>query len=794
MDFPFPTPGRARAAVRRSALLAGAALFAGAFAPQALAQNTDTDLPEITVTAPSPIARQRASRRAAPTAATAVAPSAPQPEPAAFERGVLPIVTDQFATVTVIPGEELRRDGTATLGDLLFARPGITGSGFAPGGASRPVIRGLDANRVGIVENGLGNGGVSDLGEDHFVPVDPLVADRIEVIRGPAALRYGSTAIGGVVSAVNNRIPERLPCGPTPWQTYGYKVAPPPDGCVNVESRSAVSGVDNGVETGVLIDAGGGNVAIHADAYGRSTRDYAVPGNPYLDDPSHPGGRQANSATRSVGAALGGSYIFDGGFIGASIAHNNTLYHIPGEHGAELHERIDARQTRINLRGEYRPDSPLVAAVRIWLGVTDYKHHERGLEEADDPSSDGIHQTFTDRSQEGRLEVELAPYRLGGVAVTTAVGVQGGHQDLTAASPENPGALYNGLFDPNSNSRIAAYIFNEFALTPSTRAQLAGRVEHVRLDGTMPDFPADFMPDGGLQAAIARSPAFTPVSGSIGLLHDLPGDLVASITGQYVERAPKAAELFSRGSHHATGTFDIGNPNLKIEAAQSVEIGLRRAKGPLRFEATAFYTRYSNFIYRRLTGAFCSDDFASCHTHDDHDHGHDHGHDDHGHGHAHHLNQAVYSQRDAIFRGGEVQAQLDVAPLLNGTFGIEGQFDVVRATFTDGTNVPRIPPLRIGGGLFYRDANWLARVNLLHAFAQTDIAENETETAGYNLLRAEVSYSTKLAPSPYGPREVSVGIVGNNLLNEQIRNAVSYTKNEVLMPGLNVRLFANLKF
>jgi len=159
------------------------------------------------------------------------------------------------------------------------------------------------------------------------------------------------------------------------------------------------------------------------------------------------------------------------------------------------------------------------------------------------------------------------------------------------------------------------------------------------------------------------------------------------------------------------------------------------------------------------------------------------------------LNQAVYSQRDATFRGGEFQSQLDVGPLHGGIWGIENQFDVVRATFSDGTNVPRIPPARIGGGLFWRDANWLTRINLLHAFAQNDIAPiGETPTAGYNLLKAEVSYRTKLDPTWFGAREMTVGLVGNNLLNENIRNSVSYTKDQVLLPGLGVRAFANLKF
>ena len=159
------------------------------------------------------------------------------------------------------------------------------------------------------------------------------------------------------------------------------------------------------------------------------------------------------------------------------------------------------------------------------------------------------------------------------------------------------------------------------------------------------------------------------------------------------------------------------------------------------------------------------------------------------------MNQAVYSQRDAIFYGTEVQTQLDVGPFSGGIWGIENQFDYVRATFTDGTNVPRIPPMRMGGGLFWRDDNWLMRINLLHAFAQDNIAPlAETPTPGYNLLRAEVSYKTKLDPNWFGAREMLVGLTGNNLLNESIRNSVSYTKDEVLLRGIGIRAFANLKF
>jgi iron complex outermembrane receptor protein len=678
----------------------------------------------------------------------------------------------------------LRRTSASTMGDLLFSKPGITGSSFAPGASSRPIIRGLDVNRVGIVENGIGAGGVSDLGEDHFVPTSPLMSDQVEVIRGPATLRYGSQSIGGVVFSTNNRIPDRMPpCRDfAPLAAYSALPYKAPqrvnnDGaCLNFETRGAATTVDNGLEGGVLVDAAAGNVAVHADAYGRRAEDYRIPSSPYLFDPTRPfNGRQPNSFARTNGGSVGASWIGQEGFVGFAITQNNALYGIPGIDGEDHRTRIDARETKLTSKGEYRPQAGGIDAVRFWYGYTDYKHNEIGLADPLDPTTDGVRQTFTNKEHEGRVEVQLLPFNLRFASLTTALGLQAGRQELTAPG-DTPGP-FSGLWDPNDNRRVAGYIFNEFKFSEWTKAQVAGRIEHVRLNGSTPEFPADFLPDGNPLVTTQRALEFTPKSISVGLIQNLPWDLVASVTAQRVERAPKPAELFSRGPHDATATFDIGNPALTIEVANSVEVGLRRATGPLRFEATAYYTRFNGFIFRRLTGVMCDGTFETCGDP------------------AAELNQAVYSQRDAIFRGGEFQAQYDVAKVLNGVWGVEGQFDIVRATFTDGTNVPRITPMRLGGGIFYRDSNWLARVGLIHAFPQNDVAVNETPTDGYNLLKAELSYTQKIKNArPGEPREFTVGVVGNNLLNEDIRNAVSYTKNEVLMPGASVRGFVNVKF
>ncbi|WP_181411745.1 TonB-dependent receptor, partial [Bradyrhizobium sp. USDA 3456] len=358
--------------LRRAQRLGGASLLLlGAAATPALAQDKPvaTELPSVTVTAPSPIVRRvvvpsrtpgRATRTARVRSRERTAEAAPAAPPAAApQQGVLPIVTNQFATVTVVPNEEIRREGGGQLGDLLFSKPGITGSSFAPGASSRPIIRGLDVNRVGIVENGTNSGGASDLGEDHFVPIDTLATNQVEVVRGPAALRYGSTSIGGVVSAANNRIPDALPsCAPS-FQSYGLPTKAPlatagTSPCVTAETRSAFSSVDRGVESGVLLDTGGGNFAFHADAYGRSTTDYGIPSYPYLTDQTRiiTNGRQPNSATRSDGASIGGSYFFQGGYIGAAITQNDSLYYIPGIDGADHNTRIDGHQTKINVKGE----------------------------------------------------------------------------------------------------------------------------------------------------------------------------------------------------------------------------------------------------------------------------------------------------------------------------------------------------------------------------------------------------------------------------------------------------------
>ena len=173
----------------------------------------------------------------------------------------------------------------------------------------------------------------------------------------------------------------------------------------------------------------------------------------------------------------------------------------------------------------------------------------------------------------------------------------------------------------------------------------------------------------------------------------------------------------------------------------------------------------------------CDDDFESCGT-----------------GGGTELRQVVFRQRDARFWGAELATQVDLTQIGEFTFGVDGQYDFVDARFTDGSFVPRIPPHRLGGGAYLKSMEWFARVGLLHAFAQNNVALNETPTAGYNLLRAELTYTLKVAPNQFNVKEARFGVVGTNLLDDDVRNSVSFRKDEVLLPGRSVRFFASAKF
>ncbi|MBB4197553.1 iron complex outermembrane receptor protein [Rhodoblastus sphagnicola] len=651
--------------------------------------------------------------------------------------GLAPIITQSFAPITVAPKVEIERNTPKTLGEALADKPGISASSFAPG-ASRPVIRGLDSVRVRVQENGIGAHDVSELGDDHGVAIDPMAADQIEVVRGPATLRYGAQAIGGVVNVSNNRIPTFIPVS-------GY----------SGNITGSLANIDKARDLAAALNTGVGPIALHADGFVRRSDNYGTPA-----------GVQANSAFFSQGGSVGSSYLFDQGFFGVSYTHFDADYQIPGGQSADEKTHIVMRQDKLQAKGEYRPQSGPFEAFRLWFGATDYRHDERGLDAA---GADAIQATFKNQELETRIEAQHAPVATDWGALRGAVGVQAGLRSIGTSGDAG------GLLGPALNRSAAAFVFEELELSKTLRAQAAARIDKVYWSGQSAAFPSDDLWNGTDPVESGARKNFTPHSFSFGLLQTLPQDVVASLTGQYVERAPTGVELFAHGAHDASGTFEIGDADLKKEVAQTIEFALRRKEGALRFDGSVYATRYNGFIYRRLTGVTCGDDFASCGTPGGE------------------FRQTVYSQTGANFHGLDLATQYDVMEIGTGVFGVDGRYDFVHARFDDGSNAPRIPPHRLGGGLFWRDGDLFARASLLHAFAHTQTAPLETATPGYNLLKAELSYTHRFSEDS-GAKALTVSLVGNNLLNSVIRDSTSFKKDEVMMQGRGIKAAMTLQF
>ena len=451
---------------------------------------------------------------------------------------------EYLATIaSSVDREQLLREGGANLADALAHQPGISGSGFASG-ASRPVIRGFDANRVRVLEDGVGSFDVSDVGPDHGVPIDPLSAERIEVVRGPATLRYGSQAIGGVVNAINNRVPQAIP--EKPLAVEG--------------SASWASGAD-AREGSALADGGAGHLAWHADAFARQAGDYSVPG-----------GTQQNSFFRGDGYSAGASWVSGADHAGVALVHYDSSYGIPSDV-----TYIDMHQTKELLRSSFTLDAGALHTLTLDGGHADYRHSEI------DPATGLATATFSDHEVDLRTEALFGAL---GPLAGAAIGAQ--LQDRSFAAL---GEGSNYLLP--THTRIAAgFLFAEAPLTKAVRLQGGARYEHVALQGT----PAA----GGLAAR-----DYSPISGSLGLVVDAGKRVRLGFTYTSAARAPAQTELYARGPHDGPGTFETGDPTLRPERADSLEASLRMQAGHDTVQASLWSVRFDGYIYGQLTGLAC---------------------------------------------------------------------------------------------------------------------------------------------------------------------------------------------
>ncbi|HEX9882009.1 MAG TPA: TonB-dependent receptor plug domain-containing protein, partial [Hyphomicrobium sp.] len=420
--------------VRVCVCVAAAAVAALLVPGRVLAQSAPdaVELPEIVVTTPSPVvkAAKRKTKAASPAPAPAEEPAAaPPPAPDLVPLpGAIVSAEGLFVPVTVTTERELTGEGGATLTETLQHKPGISGTTFAPG-ANRPIVRGLDSYRIRTQENGIGTHDVAAISEDHAVPVDPLSASRVEVVRGPATLRYGSQAMGGVVSVENERIPTFVPPNGLSGQIIG-----------------GLTSVDEGADAAFSATGGAGGVAVHADAFRRTAGDY-----------DSPLGTVINSFVRSEGGAVGGSLIGPDGFIGVAYTRFESLYGVPGEEAEEgVVPRIDLVQDKVLAKGEWRVSSSGIDAVRFWFGASDYAHNELAIHEPGVSDEFEVGSRFTNREQEARVEVQHLPFLTGLGEMSGAIGVQLDHRKTLGQSFEG-----ESLLEPARTTSVAAFWFEE---------------------------------------------------------------------------------------------------------------------------------------------------------------------------------------------------------------------------------------------------------------------------------------------------------------------------------------------
>lgn len=261
-----------------------------------------------------------------------------------------------LAPAKVLSGDELRDKLGSSLGDALSHELGVSTSAFGAG-ASRPIIRGLEGTRVKILQNGMSVSDVSSISNDHGVATEASTARQIEILRGPAALLYGSGAIGGLVNVVNDRIPTALEPKPTGEAELRY-------GTVDKATNLSLSG-----------DGSAGKIGLHVDANTRHADDYKIPGNRIQNDPSSASGTLPWSYTHQNSLGFGASYIDSWGHLGASVGTLNNKYGIPTEEGSQ----IDQSQTRYDVDALVKNPFGVFETFKFKLGYTDYKHTELDL-------------------------------------------------------------------------------------------------------------------------------------------------------------------------------------------------------------------------------------------------------------------------------------------------------------------------------------------------------------------------------------------------------------------------------
>lgn len=652
---------------------------------------------------------------------------------------------DMLSNVAVVQGEELTQSLRPSIGDTLARTAGVSATSFGPT-ASRPVLRGLQGERVHVLTDGIGSIDVSNTSADHATVVNALLAERIEVLRGPQSLLYGPSAVGGVVNVIDRRIPRAVPDEPihiAALATYGSAA----------EERSLAGSVDVPLADHWVVHADGStlksdDLRIGGHALTPALRQKALESSLLSADPEATEsldfaanaavrGRLPNTASKTWTVGAGLAYISDGVTVGASFSHYDSLYGIPLRFAtqpgqAQEGPRLSLAQNRLDARAEVKTGGNLLEKISVRFAAAKYRHDE--LEE------DGaIGTSFFNRGMEGRLEMTQAEHG-------AWRGVTGGQFFVRK---------FNVVGDEAFLPRNRTGQFGLFTLQQldfgALKFELGARLDHTS---------ARADPVANQPQFFSGTRSFDAFSVSGGASYGFADNWRIGVNLSRTTRAPAAEELFANGPHAGTEAFEIGDPDLATERSTGVEAILRGSGPGYTFEASAYHSRFANFIYDARTGGVEDG-----------------------------LPVYQIRQAGARYYGFEVQGSLTLATFGATKLVADGLADYVHATIRGAGPAPRIPSLRMLGGMAVNTPKWDLRGEVERVTGQNRLAGFETATPGYTMVNAEVNIR------PWGDeRPLSFALSANNIFDVVARRHASFLKDYAPLSGRDIRITARLNF
>ena len=634
--------------------------------------------------------------------------------------------TQSILTPTkILQGDELLNKLGSTLGATLANELGVTATGYGAG-SSRPVIRGLEGARVQILQNGLSVGDVSNISQDHAVGNNMQNTHQVEILRGAAALLYGSGSSGGLVNVINDRILTNLPDRPT--------------GAINTSYET----VNNGRAGALEVDGAFGSVAVHVDTAINNANNYRIPGYANQGGPNqewsiNPGepqsvpysGKLPNSFSNQNNLGVGVSYIGESGYTGISVERLNNNYGIPTPEGGSINQS----QNRYDLQHQTRDPFAGFSSFKFSAANSNYNHTEfNNLGEAAS--------VWKNIANEARFELAHNP-------IAGWKGTFGAQVSATSLNATEVGSGSYAIVPPTKTNSNALFWIEEGKWN-ALQGNLGFRYNNV---SQKPNLGTELVPEpmntgGDTPAITLQNRNFNLMSYSAGGLWNFMQGHGAGIAYTVSQRAPSAQELYSYGAHESTATFDIGNPNLSKETSHNLEFNIQKVSGLMRGKASIYANRFNNYIYGYYTGQSVPS--------------------------AENFSVVTAQQAGATIKGieGELTYNWQQHGLGGRLFG-----DASQGTFDAGSNLPLQPAPRLGAEIAHQKNGWLTNATYIYSYQQNRLANWEIGPApSYNLLNAGISYTEKI-------KDVNWTLYMNlkNLLNEQIRYATT---------PMAVRLFA----